>query len=188
VVDVQDMAWTFANPAGAIEVTPARLEDAPAILALHREVLGERDWFITLPGELHGAIDQKIRQIREFERSPNSVFLVARRGDAIVGFLTVQGGVLGRMRHCGKLEVMVRREARNAGIGKALLAACLDWAQANPVLIKLGLSVFADNERAIALYRTHGFLEEGHRPAEYRDEDGTLRDDLLMYRFVKPVG
>lgn len=178
------MRWTTPHPAGDVLVEAARTEDASALVKLHREVLAERDWFITLPAEYLGGIDQKIRLIRDFSRSSNSVFLVARVEGRLAGMLTVQGGVLERMRHTGKLEIMVAADARGRGIGKALMAACVDWAASNPQIEKLGLSVFATNDRAIAMYRAFGFVEEGRRVREYKLEDGTYRDDLLMYRFV----
>ena len=87
------------------------------------------------------------------------------------------------MQHCGKLEIMVSARHRGVGIGRALMAYALDWARES-VLTKIGLTVYADNERAIALYRSLGFEEEGRRPREYRLPDGSYRDDLLLYRFV----
>jgi ribosomal protein S18 acetylase RimI-like enzyme len=112
------------------------------------------------------------------------VFLVARVTGQIVGMLTVHGGALERMRHTGKLEIMVARSARRWGVGRALMSACVDWAEQSKIVLKLGLSVFTTNERAIALYREFGFVEEGRRPREYRMEDGTFREDVLMYRLI----
>lgn len=167
-----------------IEIAAARGDDAPAIVGLHREVLAEKEWFITLPGELYGGVDLRIRQIREFERSGNSLFLLARDGDKLVGFLTATGGSLARMRHACKIEVMVHKSTRGQGVGQTLMQHCVDWAVANPLVHKLGLNVFADNDRAIKLYERFGFAIEGRRPDEYRMEDGRYRDDVLMYRLV----
>jgi ribosomal protein S18 acetylase RimI-like enzyme len=179
------MPWTFDHPAGAIFVDDARLDDATALVALHREVIAEKDWFITLPSEFQAGVDQKIRQIRDFARSGNSAFLVARRQGRIVGWLTAQGGVLARMRHTAKIEILVGRDARGSGVGHALMSACIAWGTANPHVEKLGLSVFATNERALKLYEAFGFEVEGRREREYKLEDGTYRDDVLMYRWVR---
>lgn len=176
------MRWTFP---GELRVSEARPRDALALLALHRDVLHERDWFITLPHELSVGLDQKSELIREMQLSPNSVMLVARLPDApVAGVLTIVGGMLARMRHTGKLEIMVQPSLRGRGVGRALMEAGLRWACDNEALIKVGLSVFATNTRALALYRGFGFEEEGRRPREYRLEDGTYRDDVLLYRFV----
>jgi ribosomal protein S18 acetylase RimI-like enzyme len=170
---------------GGLRVELARKRDALPILALHREVLAERDWFITLPGEFTVTLETVTERVQQYAAAENCLFLVARLPrKSVVGFLVVHGGQLARMRHAGKLEVMVQRSARGHGVGRALLTACIEWARQNQVTQKLGLSVFTSNERAIALYRSHGFQEEGRRPREYRMADGSWHDDLLMYLFV----
>lgn len=176
------MRWTF--PDGLV-VTEASSRDALPLLALKREVLAERDWFITLPEELTTTLDDQVALVRELRDAPNSVLLVARRERGrVVGAVTLMGGALARTRHAARLEILVDPAHRGRGVGRALMTAALAWAEANPVLTKVGLSVFATNERAIALYRSMGFVEEGRRPREYRMEDGTWRDDILFYRFV----
>lgn len=73
---------------------------------------------------------------------------------------------------------------RRRGVGDALVAAVLDWARAEPDLVKVGLAVYADNELAIRLYEKHAFVVEGRRPREILLDDGTYADDILMDRFV----
>jgi RimJ/RimL family protein N-acetyltransferase len=168
-----------------LKIEQARPLDALPTLALHRAVLAEREWFITLPHELDLTLEEREHQIRGFDESDNCVFLVARiPQERCVGFLTLRGGTLSRLRHAAKLEVMVAPQWRGHGVGKALLGAGIAWAEASSVLTKVGLAVFATNERALALYRRFGFSEEGRRPREYRLEDGSFRDDVLLYRFV----
>ncbi|MFT4621547.1 MAG: ribosomal protein S18 acetylase RimI-like enzyme [Myxococcota bacterium] len=176
------MRWDHLD---GLRIESARVRDALPVLGLHRDILAEREWFITLPDEFAAGLDAVGSRIGLYDASDNSLFLVARLpGVQVAGFLVVHGGHLSRMRHTGKLEVMVARAHRGRGVGRALLAACLEWARASPVLEKLGLSVFASNVRALALYQEHGFVEEGRRPREYRMTDGTYRDDVLMYTLV----
>ena len=47
-------------------------------------------------------------------------------------------------------------------------------------LHKLALDVFPHNEAAIALYRKHGFVEEGRRIKHYRRANGELWDSIVM--------
>ncbi len=161
-------------------VGTARPRDALAIRALHRAVLEEGRWFVRTPDELPD-LDWYERQIDRVRRSENAAWFVARGPDLPVsGFLTLTGGALARTRHVARLEVMVDRRARGRRVGAALLDHALAWARDNPLLDKIALAVFADNARAIGLYRSRGFEVEGRRVAEYREPDGTLRDDLLM--------
>ncbi len=166
-----------------MRISEAGVRDALPILALHRAVLEERDYFITSPDEFAATLEQKTRWILDIREADNAVVLCSREM-TVTGFVSVIGGVLGRMRHAAKLEIMVGGEHRGKGTGRALMEAAVAWAEANPVVEKLGLSVFATNERAIGLYSAMGFEIEGRREREYRLEDGTYRDDVLMYRHV----
>ena len=105
---------------------------------------------------------------------------MARLRDSIVGVVTVEGGRIRRRRHAAVLEIFLHPDVRGCGIGRQLMELGLSWARANPRLTKLNLAVFADNRRAVALYESLGFVVEGRRLGEYRERDGTLRDDLLM--------
>ena len=167
-----------------ITVREAATSDATRLLALHRSVLEERDYFITLPQEFSNNVYGIIQHIRACARQANSVFLVAEIDGEIKGFLTIRGGTLSRMMHTGKLEIMVDRHARGQGVGRMLMDECLAWAANTPDIEKIGLSVFAHNDRAVKLYQALGFQEEGRREKEYRMRDGRYCDDILMYLWV----
>ena len=162
--------------------------DAAALVRVHLSVLEEGRFFITRPAEFAASAERKASLIEAFTRQPNCCFLVARLDGVIVGMVSLRGGLLGRMAHVAKLEIFISAAARGRGVGRALMDAVLDWAINNAALLKIGLSVFDDNTRAIALYTMLGFQEEGRRPSEYCEEDGTLRGDVLMYRWVTPDG
>lgn len=176
-----------ADGPGALLVTHAVPADAPAMLALHRKVLEEGMWFITEPDELRETIDSRIAMIREATRGDSSVIFVARRRASLVGWAHLAGGPRRRTRHVGRLECMVDPAHRRRGVGAALLSAIVGWAEQHPVIAKISLQVYTHNEAAVGLYRRFGFVEEGRRVGEYRFADGSLRDDLLMARWVKPV-
>ena len=165
-------------------VEPARLRDALPTLALHRRVLGEGRWFLTHESEFATTVEERELQIKAPMASDEQIFLVARaQGHRVAGFLFVTTGPLRRMRGTGRVQLMVDHRLRSRGLGKALMSACVEWAEASP-LHKLGLSVFADNDRAIKLYERFGFSIEARREREYVEDDGSFRDDLLMCRFL----
>lgn len=78
-----------------------------------------------------------------------------------------------------------RRAWWGSGVGSAMMAWLIDWAEVHPTITKLSLAVYADNERAIRLYRRFGFVEEGRPVLQTQREPGEFVDDVLMYRFVK---
>ena len=67
-----------------------------------------------------------------------------------------------------------------------MLEALLEWAEANPLIEKIGLSVFSSNADAFRLYRRLGFAEEGRRAKAIRLAPGEYVDEVLMAKFVKP--
>lgn len=178
------MEWGLQTPHGMLVVREAVDSDASALARLHRAVIAEDRYFITRTSELRGGPDSALALVRALARADNSLFLAAFLDGALVGRLTLQGGGLKRLAHNARLEVMVANELRGIGVGAALMRAAIDWGNASAVVEKISLSVFSDNTRAVAMYRHFGFEVEGERRGEYRMEDGSYRDDLLMFRWV----
>jgi ribosomal protein S18 acetylase RimI-like enzyme len=75
--------------------------------------------------------------------------------------------------------MLVDRDWRDRGVGSALVAAAIEWASEQG-LHKLSLSVFAHNERALAVYRKFGFEVEGRRSKHIRRANGELWDPIDM--------
>jgi putative acetyltransferase len=67
------------------------------------------------------------------------------------------------------------------GVGSRLMAAVLEVADNWMNLHRVELTVFADNEAALALYRKFGFENEG-RLRDYAIRDGVLVDAISMAR------
>jgi ribosomal protein S18 acetylase RimI-like enzyme len=178
----------LSSAGGQIIIEDGVTDDAADLVRVHLSVLKEGRYFITRPEEFAASAERKATLINAFTRQPNCCFLVARLDGAIVGMVSLRGGLLRRMKHVAKLEIFVDAAFRGHGVGRALMDVVLEWATNSAELLKIGLSVFDDNTRAILLYQVLGFQEEGRRPAEYREEDGTLRGDVLMYRWVTPDG
>jgi len=171
--------------ASKLVIRPAVADaDAAALLDLQRAVLEEGPFFVTEADELREGPELRASSLRQLERMDNSVCMVAELDKVLVGMVLIQGGLLRRVRHSGKLEILVAAEVRGKGVGGYLLKAALDWATHHRTLTKLGLNVFSHNERAIRLYEAHGFEREGYRAREYRLADGTYWDDVLMARSV----
>lgn len=163
-------------------VRSAEASDAPAILEITRATIREPAPFnVTLPEEFTFTVDQEKAWIAEHRDRPGWLALVAEVDDEPRGVLNFKNGDRRRLAHRGSFGMNVAQAYRGRGVGDALVRALLDWAREHPVVEKVGLAVVAGNERAIALYRKHGFVEEGRRVGELRLEDGTRVDDLLMY-------
>ena len=107
--------------------------------------------------------------------------LVAERDGRIVGSAGLHPMSQLRRRHVALLGISVAREAQGQGVGRALMQALCDYADGWAQILRIELSVFTDNERALALYRRFGFRVEGtHRGFALRD--GVYADVHAMAR------
>lgn len=86
-----------------------------------------------------------------------------------------------RRRHAMALGIGIAPDAQGRGVGSALMQALCDYADRWAQVLRLELSVYADNARAIGLYRKFGFVHEGtHRAHAMRD--GLFVDTWTMAR------
>ncbi|MGD2164572.1 MAG: GNAT family N-acetyltransferase [Anaerolineae bacterium] len=86
-----------------------------------------------------------------------------------------------RRRHVGAIGMAVRDDWHGKGVGTALMEAAIDLADNWLNLVRLELTVFADNAPAIGLYEKLGFRTEGTL-ADYAFRDGEYVDCLMMAR------
>ncbi len=88
--------------------------------------------------------------------------LVAVRGGEVVGSAGLHPvGERLRRRHAAVLGISIPLEHQGTGVGRVLMQSLLDYADDWGQILRIELTVFADNERAIKLYRHFGFEQEG---------------------------
>lgn len=158
-------------PAGEL-IRPARLADDDGLVALDGAA-ADPGTFVSPPGDapFFGAGTR-----------PEDV-LVAERDGRIVGYAKVRPPTpLPSNAHVQQVQgLAVHPSARGYGLGGRLLAAAVEEARRRGAR-KLSLRVLGSNPRAQALYRAAGFEVEGVLRAEFRLDDGTFVDDVLMAR------
>jgi len=160
-------------------VRRVRRDDAPAIAAMMSDPWVARG-LLQMP---HGSEDFWRKRIDEMPAG-NAAFelmLVAERGGTVVGNAGLHGVPALRRRHVAGLGIAVARSAQGQGVGSALMAALVDWADQWAQLLRIELTVFTDNDAAIALYRKFGFELEGTHRA-YALRDGVYADVHAMAR------
>ena len=119
------------------------------------------------------------RYLKAVRRYPHAAVFVAERSDgAMIGRLSLARDTHPASTHVADLGLMVAKDARRQGVGKALLEAAVEWARGNGVR-KLELHVFPWNEPAIQLYERFGFEREGFRKGHY-SRAGEDVDAILM--------
>jgi putative acetyltransferase len=123
------------------------------------------------------------KRIEEMPSGPTTaeLFIVAERGGRVVGNAGVHPFAHVRRNHAAGIGLAVVRDAQGQGVGTALMAALIDWADQWARLLRLELTVYSDNAAAIVLYRKFGFVHEGTHRA-YALRDGVYVDALCMAR------
>lgn len=107
--------------------------------------------------------------------------LVALHQGLVIGSIGLEQFSRIRRSHAGSFGMGVLPGWQSKGVGSKLLATALDIADNWMNLQRVELSVYADNEAAIGLYRKFGFETEGLF-RDYAVRDGRLVDTLSMAR------
>ena len=128
--------------------------------------------------------EERWRKMLEGQDAPGNadLSLVAVTDDQVVASAGLySAGPAIRRRHVAGLGISVAAPAQGQGIGAALMAALTDYADNWGHLLRIELTVYVDNLRAIALYQKFGFRQEGVKRA-YALRDGAYVDVLAMAR------
>jgi L-phenylalanine/L-methionine N-acetyltransferase len=140
----------------------------------------------TAPKVVRGTLQlpyRSLESVREFltKSSEGNYQLVAEVDGEVVGSIGLIANTRPRINHIGSLGMMVRDDWQGKGIGSRMMQAAVELADQWLNLVRLELTVYVDNEPAIALYRKFGFEIEGtHRKSTFRD--GEFVDTYTMAR------
>lgn len=127
-----------------------------------------------------------LRDVEAIRERDYAVDLVADDEGRIVGHATISKmGRAAYLSHVGVLAMGVHPEHQRRGWGRKLIRALIERAPDQGIM-RLELYCRADNDRALALYRSEGFVHEGIRAKLVRLPDGTFVDDHVMVRFFPP--
>ena len=168
-----------------VSIRTAEPRDAESLIDINMKIVNENLYMLRSPGEAAYTKDNERNKIENYLNSEGSLYIVAETGNKAVGYLDFQNGPFKKTKHAGSFSLYILNEWRDAGIGKMLLSALIEWAEKNSVIEKVTLNVFSTNERAMLLYQKLGFKEEGRCPKDMKLEDGKYLDSVLMYKFVK---
>ncbi|PFA69165.1 GNAT family N-acetyltransferase [Bacillus sp. AFS015802] len=166
-------------------IRTGRQEDAESLLEISSSVITEGNYFISTAEEFDKeSIQQQREIIQGIISNEKETLIVAEVNQTVIGSIEFRSNRLKRMSHTGSISMSIMEPYRGMGIGTLLLKALLDWAENHPHIEKVSLGVFSTNHRAIALYKRMGFIEEGRKVREFKINEDTYVDDVLMYRFV----
>lgn len=85
--------------------------------------------------------------------------------------------------HVMEIYIAVHPDYQKMGVGRELMQHIIRYGKQNGYK-KISLRVLSSNQKAIAFYKTIGFLEQGRLVREFI-LDGNYVDDVLMYLLLE---
>ncbi len=158
-----------------ITIRTADPSDAEAILKCYTAPLAARNT-LQIPYRSLESVREQLTKSGEGDH-----LLVAEIEGEVVGVIGLPPSSRPRVNHKAEVGMMVRDDWKGKGVGAALMQAVIELADKWLNLTRIELTVFTDNESAIALYRKFGFEIEGTL-RKYAFRDGEFVDAFAMAR------
>ena len=155
-------------------------EDGQALLELFNRTHAQTDYLLTYPEESTHTVQQEAEFLRQKTESADEIELLAELDGEIVGMAGI--GCVARKektRHRAAFGISVDQAHWGLGIGRALTGACVECAKAAGY-VQLELEAVAENQNALALYRSAGFAEYGRNPKGFRSRLSGWQELVLM--------
>lgn len=167
-----------------VHIRKATVEDAEGILEHCKIVFSETKYLLTTQDEFQVSVEEEREWIENLILN-NDLMFVAEIEGKIIGLLQLTKKKHQRVSHVGQFGISIQLAFCNQGIGKKMMAKMLDWVEKETSIEKIILEVFSNNERAIHLYKSFGFIEEGRKEKFIKYEDGTYTDEIIMSKWIK---
>lgn len=165
-------------------IRTGHIDDAQSILDIQREVIKENKYLISESDEFDKSLAQQRNWIQKILDNERETIIIAETSEEVIGWIVFESPNRKRLSHTGSFETMIHRDYRGIGIGKMLIRELLAWAETNSLIKKVSLGVLSSNKRALSLYKSMGFVEEGRKNKEIKISENEYVDDVLMYKFV----
>lgn len=163
-------------------IRSAMIQDAMNLSEIRLRMDGETENLDREKGEAFISTSGFEQLIKADTEHAKNLFLVAVVHDKVVGFSRCEGHVLRRFAHKVEFGVCVLKDFWGYGIGTNFLKESISWADSNGIQ-KMSLQVLETNNKAIELYKKHGFEIEGLLKNDKILSDGQYYNTIIMGRF-----
>lgn len=141
----------------------------------------EAEYMLFEKGERNASRDAILKNTEVLIKNGDKCF-IALEGTAIVGYIIAVREKFIRTNHVASVVIGILEEYCSRGIGYNLFNNIIHWAEENNIK-RLELTVITENERAVGLYKKHGFEIEGIRRSS-TFKDGKYYDEYYMARII----
>ena len=155
-------------------------EDGASALRIFVLTHEQTDFLASNAGESAFTVEEESRFLQAMTDSEREIEIIAEVDGVAVGLAgieTVRRSA--KMRHRAGFGISIDKAYWGLGIGRAMTEACIECARAADYS-QIELDVVADNERAVSLYLSEGFVEYGRNPRGFRTHSGAWQELVLM--------
>lgn len=158
----------------------AQEKDAQQMIDFMKIIASETNFMLRYPEEVKDDLEFEKKIISDMLNNERGLFLTVFDGDRIVAnsHISLDFDFI-KMRHRCDFGIGIIQEYCDSGLGTIMMEKVIGKAKAMG-FEQMELGVFADNKRAIALYKKMGFKEYGRLPKACKLKDGTYIDQVCM--------
>jgi UDP-4-amino-4,6-dideoxy-N-acetyl-beta-L-altrosamine N-acetyltransferase len=178
---VKDKKDVLASLRGNLKIEEVTLLNFTSLDEREKEIVlrwrnseGVRRWMFTSHVI---SLEEHLKFIDSLKSDNRNFYFLVKRASEYLGVISLTR--ISMENRNAYLGIYTNPEKKMAGLGSMLGEVLLKLAFDVAKLHTLKLEVFEDNERAIALYRKLGFVEEG-RLREFIFRDGKWKDVIVM--------
>ncbi|MCR4796827.1 MAG: GNAT family N-acetyltransferase [Lachnospiraceae bacterium] len=140
----------------------------------------ETDYLLSYSDENTFGPEQEAKFLEEKAKSPDEIEIVALIDEKVVGLAGIESvGKKYKIKHRADFGISILKEYWGLGLGKALTKACIACAK-EAGYTQLELNVVAENEAAMSLYRSLGFVEFGRNPKGFNSRISGYQELVYM--------
>lgn len=161
-------------------IRPACVQDAKDINSIRR-MPGVMENILGIPSETVKRSEDYLANIGGNNHQFVAVTSLENGEELVIGTAGLNVSTNLRTKHTASIGIMIHKDYQGVGVGTALMETLLDLADNWLMLVRLELTVFTDNDKAIHVYEKLGFEKEGiARKAAIRN--GVYTDEFIMSR------
>ena len=140
----------------------------------------QTDYLLSYPDEVTYTVAEEAEHLKNKAESENEIEILAIIDNKVVGTAGVSSiGNKYKLKHRAEFGISVDKNYWGLGIGRVLTKACIECAKKAGYL-QLELDVAAENERAVELYKSEGFIEYGRNPKGFNSRISGFQELVLM--------
>lgn len=154
--------------------------DGAAVLEVFNLAHEETDYLLTYSDENSFTREQEAQFLEEKTKSPDEIEIIAIVDGKVAGSAGIEAiGKKFKVKHRADFGISLLKEYWGLGLGKELTKACIQCAK-EAGYSQMELNVVAENERAISLYRSLGFVEFGRNPKGFNSRMTGYQELIYM--------